>query len=753
MNLIKYFQSSLQGRLMLLFLVVIIAISGILSAVSIYILHKSLNNQFEERAQVIAQNILNIREILFKKSASYASLLAKRPDLIEAVAKEDIEILKKILVPEFQKLHSLDEIVKTLEVTNAQGIVLMRGHNPEKRGDNKAKLFMIQTALSGEEIAGLEVSPTTGEMAYDAVWPLKLNEKVVGTLKVGIYFKDEMAQSLKKLTKAEIIIFSGDKVNVSTIEGVKDLKVPKEVYEKLKPKTALFEEIKIKGERYKIGYIPMIDPEGKLRGILSFLLPYKPIEQALKRLIFWIIGLSILSVLIFSVFPILLSKKVVKSFREIKEILAKFERGEFLSSLTEHKAFAEIKPILRGLNLLQHTFTHILQGIIKVQEVTKNVVEDEKKEVVEIAPLTAQMENLVVKTKEAGEKVFSLLKSVVSATDEMQKAIAEISHNTFTMADKTKAVKTFMDEAREVVLSLEHSMDKIKNITEIIKNIAEQTNLLALNAAIEAARAGEAGKGFAVVANEVKELARKVSSFTTEIKKIIEELSENIKETVDRVKASQEMVEEVERSADVVATAIEEETAVTRDIAQYIEECQRESQTLMQEIENLGQSSDKLTKALEIIRYNIDVLGEITSTATIMENLFKIRALSLTDEELQKLSPEVIFNLALLGHINWKITFLTQAIKGEVPTVERDPRRCVLGRSLTILREKIIDGALLRTLEEIEGPHKRLHGLIEEFEKWDRSSEEKIYQFIENRVLPTFNEVIEILLKMKKFYD
>ena len=68
------------------------------------------------------------------------------------------------------------------------------------------------------------------------------------------------------------------------------------------------------------------------------------------------------------------------------------------------------------------------------------------------------------------------------------------------------------------------SMEKIREITDVITGITEQTNLLALNASIEAARAGEAGRGFAVVATEINKLANQSREAAETINQILGEI-------------------------------------------------------------------------------------------------------------------------------------------------------------------------------------------------------------------------------------
>ncbi len=82
------------------------------------------------------------------------------------------------------------------------------------------------------------------------------------------------------------------------------------------------------------------------------------------------------------------------------------------------------------------------------------------------------------------------------------------------------------------VRSVESSVQRVGEITELINSISRQTNLLALNASIEASRAGEAGKSFAVVAEEIRKLAERSKSEVGEISDIIAEIFEDTLETV-----------------------------------------------------------------------------------------------------------------------------------------------------------------------------------------------------------------------------
>lgn len=447
------------------------------------------------------------------------------------------------------------------------------------------------------------------------------------------------------------------------------------------------------------------------------------------------------------------ARKIIKDLTEsLTKIVQSFETGDFTSQVS--LKYAEFLPITYSFEALKKVMDSLLYGINQSAKTIVQITREEKERVEEITPLATQLNSLVEKASSVGSELTEVLASIERSTEEMKMAISEISKNTHETADRGRLVKSAATEMEETVLNLSRSMEEIRNIAETIRGIAEQTNLLALNASIEAARAGEAGKGFAVVANEVKELAKKVSEFTGEIEKIVDRLNDEASTTVEKTRKTKQMVDEVESATQIIAVAIEEQTAVTSAIVDYIMQTKEKSFSFVSEIEDLKKVVNKLLETSEVLKAQSDTLSEIALTNQLIVSLFKLEKKFLTAEELKKLSVKSLINLGIIGYSNWKDNFLSMLIKGEVPRVERDHTKCILGLGMEILREKFKGTQGENILNTFEESHRKLHSLVEKVEREvDLKNRFAVMNFIEKEIFPTFEEVMKHLHDLKEFCD
>ena len=263
---------------------------------------------------------------------------------------------------------------------------------------------------------------------------------------------------------------------------------------------------------------------------------------------------------------------------------------------------------------------------------------------VQLATATEETSSTALQNTEQTERQQRQVEQVATATEEMSTTSEDISRNTQQVAqaadnataskdkglaavrESATSVETLVgsvNQVGDVIRQLEERSGSITSVIEVIKNVAEQTNLLALNAAIEAARAGEHGRGFAVVADEVRTLASQTHHSTTEIEDMLsafqtltgsaytainesQAVAEATKEQIQELNSAFDAIDydvsEIAGMATQIATAAEQQVAVTRDIAHNMESVSEASLLTLtgsQEISAVTEEQAKLARALQ----------------------------------------------------------------------------------------------------------------------------------------------------------
>lgn len=197
-------------------------------------------------------------------------------------------------------------------------------------------------------------------------------------------------------------------------------------------------------------------------------------------------------------------------------------------------------------------------------------VKDESGAVVRVvkyaSDITSQVEARI-ESEQLTHEMKDITQLVAASAEEMTASISEISQS---MAHSNASVRDIVEkinQSNQLMNSLKETATSMESVIEMIRKIAGQVNLLALNATIEAARAGEAGKGFAVVANEVKTLAKQTESATDQIAQKIVQLQTMSVESADSIAQIDEASNTVSESVGAIASAIEEQSAVTKEIS------------------------------------------------------------------------------------------------------------------------------------------------------------------------------------------
>ncbi|HDO1358817.1 TPA: methyl-accepting chemotaxis protein [Aeromonas veronii] len=243
-----------------------------------------------------------------------------------------------------------------------------------------------------------------------------------------------------------------------------------------------------------------------------------------------------------------------------------------------------------------------------------------------------ELESVVSAMHQMSTTAVSVAGYAEQAAQESEAATHHINTAQQTLSNARNEIHTLvgdMHEADKAVALVAQRSTNISRILDVIRAIAEQTNLLALNAAIEAARAGDMGCGFAVVADEVRALATKTRESTDEIGQLIGSLQTEVSssqrlmntgierstttvqgteqafEALNRVVAQ---IQQIHDHISQVATAAEQQSAVSDTINQNLMRIGDTANVIGQEATSSHQLSEALEQAATALASQLDRL-------------------------------------------------------------------------------------------------------------------------------------------------
>ena len=173
---------------------------------------------------------------------------------------------------------------------------------------------------------------------------------------------------------------------------------------------------------------------------------------------------------------------------------------------------------------------------------------------------------------QAAQTTSGSVQTMAASAEELAASVAEVSQSMATSQGATDSAFERVQEASDSARKLSEAANAMSGIVGLISAVASQINLLALNATIEAARAGEAGRGFAVVAQEVKSLAAQAARATEQIHAEINGVQAVSTEVVGALDAIRRSVGVMRGNVVATAAAVEEQSAVTRDLSMNMQD-------------------------------------------------------------------------------------------------------------------------------------------------------------------------------------
>ncbi|MGS0693663.1 methyl-accepting chemotaxis protein [Shewanella sp. 0m-4] len=364
-------------------------------------------------------------------------------------------------------------------------------------------------------------------------------------------------------------------------------------------------------------------------------LAYQMIEQQVINLLMVVAVLAFIILIIAS----FIVNHMFKPLQQLTDAIETLSKGD--GDLTQRFAASKQDEI----GLLEAHMNRFLESL---QQMVKAISSDTEQLIKQIN----ESSNIAAKASEGVNGQHQDVDQIAAAIHEMSATANEVANHaemtanaaqvstqaciegnevTVKNSDSIELLSEQLNDASKVVSTLEENATEINQILSTIQAIAEQTNLLALNAAIEAARAGEQGRGFAVVADEVRVLSHRTQDSTEEIRAMIATLQQNSQHAVSSMtsstniaQSSVEFANQAKHSLERITDSITEINDMATQIASAAEEQRAVSEDISRNTQAISDTSNELSCQTQEVSDNAQMMLQTSSELSDRVSRFKI---------------------------------------------------------------------------------------------------------------------------------
>lgn len=548
---------SLQSMLITIIAVLIIIPVVVISLTAVSKIDGIIEQGSAGRIEASAKAAEHMYDKFEKEALSFSVLIAKRTDIAQALKDNDLSKMQALMTKEYADLQEKAPLLKTLELTDKQGTVVMRGHNPKKRGDNKKTHPMVSKAILGQANSGITISPTTGITAMDGIAPVFLNGELVGTIKAGFYTNDNIAKYLKESTDTEAFMFSLKEIkdkNESNLvlvgrtvdnitgddfeqrEGIeKDEKtheekkvmdtflMNKEVTEKvIGQKQRLILPIDIKGIHYMASFSPVIDLDGKAAGVLMLALNQKEMLAVKNSSVTLFVVLSVVSILLGAGIGIIFARRISKPIVELTGLSENMAGGDLTVNKVNVRTKDEIGRLGNAFNKMLDNMRQLIeQALTSARKVAEN---------------SQQLSASAEETAASNQQVSGVIEELARGNIQQSESVNETANIVSQLAN---SIEQIANGAREQASNVEQTTEMVN---QMIKGIEEVT--------LNAQQIAEAARQTSDVANKGGEAVEKTVAGMQTIKQTVFDSANKIKELGEHSRQIGEIIEVIDDIAE-----------------------------------------------------------------------------------------------------------------------------------------------------------------------------------------------------------
>jgi methyl-accepting chemotaxis protein len=276
-----------------------------------------------------------------------------------------------------------------------------------------------------------------------------------------------------------------------------------------------------------------------------------------------------------------------------------------------HRSVEQTTGIMAGMEMSVEEVAQNMETLSSSVEETSNAVTEMTASIAHIASNTTNLTHQTHRAIKFIEQSVSSLEEIVKSIDTSKSLAQETSQDALEGQQAMEQVMTSMETIQQTISTAVEAITRfaqrsreIDTILAVIREITEQTSLLALNASIIAAQAGTHGRGFAVVAEEIKNLARGVTSSTKDIAAIVKSLQQEtgtvvqtVHEGAEDVKQGMERTKQAQAVLNKILTSAQRSSSVVTEIADALYGLKTISHNVFSAMEQVNAMTDDITGA------------------------------------------------------------------------------------------------------------------------------------------------------------